>query len=216
MRVTIRLLTAAALAVGVAGCGAAEPSSAPAADRAGGSVGATPPTTGPTTSPTTPRPTTAPAATSAAAAVPPGARASQAPAAAPTAYLTDVRVGAHPGYDRVVFAFRGPRPPGYAVRYVRPPVTQQGSGQPVRVAGSAYLEVRMTPASGADLSGAGYEPTYTGPARVGGSGAALVAEVVRTGDFEGTLTWVVGLRRRASFSVDTLSSPGRVVVDVRR
>ena len=42
-----------------------------------------------------------------------------------------------------------------------------------------------------------------------------VTEVVKAGDFEGVLTWVIGVRTRTPFRVTTLSAPTRVVVDLQ-
>jgi hypothetical protein len=133
-----------------------------------------------------------------------------------TALLTDVRLGRHEGFDRVVFQFRPGASPGYQVRYVQPPIVEDGSGKRVAIAGDAYLSVRMEPASGFDLEGTSGQ-VYTGPVRIGGSdaGTNVVLEVVRTGDFEAVLTWVAGLEDRAPFRVIRLSGPPRIVVDVQ-
>jgi hypothetical protein len=37
---------------------------------------------------------------------------------------------------------------------------------------------------------------------------------VRTGDFEGVLTWVIGLDQQRPFSVFRLSNPSRVYIDI--
>src|SRR5688500_12868199 len=56
------------------------------------------------------------------------------------ALLTDVQVG-----DGVVtLTFRDGTPP-YQVQYVEPPITQDGSGEEMQVAGGAFLSVRMEP-----------------------------------------------------------------------
>ena len=140
---------------------------------------------------------------------------SETTAAAGTSLLTDVRVARHEGFDRVVFEFEG-EVPGYDVRYVEPPITEDGSGDEVDVAGEAFLAVVMQPASGFDLSGEG-EETYTGPTRIEGTdrGTSVIQEVVRTGDFEAVLGWVIGISDRVDFRVDALAAPGRLVVDVR-
>jgi hypothetical protein len=39
-------------------------------------------------------------------------------------------------------------------------------------------------------------------------------EVEMTGDFEGYVTWVLGLRQKADFRVSELTGPNRVVVDI--
>jgi hypothetical protein len=128
--------------------------------------------------------------------------------------LTAVRLGAHSGFDRVVFEFRGARP-GFDVRYVDPPIVADGSGEPVPVDGSAFLRVRMEPASGFDLDAG--TVVFTGPDRISGAsaGTAAVREVVRSGDFEAVLTWVIGVRARVGFRVTTLSAPSRLVVDLQ-
>jgi hypothetical protein len=41
-----------------------------------------------------------------------------------------------------------------------------------------------------------------------------IQSVVETGDFEGVLNWVIGVRTRPAFKVTTLPNPTRVVVDV--
>ena len=102
--------------------------------------------------------TTAPTTTSTSAAVRPGSTTpvSVAPSG-PTATLTAVRVANQGAVDRVVFEFSD-RVPGYAVRYVSRPITEDGSGNPVTVEGDAVLEVRMEPAQahgGSDASAKG-------------------------------------------------------------
>jgi len=137
------------------------------------------------------------------------------PATAGPSLLTDIRVDHHPGYDRLVFEFRpGVTGPGYRVLYTSRPVLEDGSGRPVAVEGQAVLEVHMEHASGADLA-AGGQPTYRGPTRLRPSGTTAVVEVVRSGDFEGVLTWVAGVRDQARFLVHTLADPPRLIVDVR-
>ena len=136
------------------------------------------------------------------------------PATGEVALLSAVRAAGQQGFDRVVFEFTAELP-GYKVGYVERPVLEDGSGKEVSVTGGAVLEVRMAPASGVELSASGVRPTYTGPARLRPSGTVVVAEVVRVGDFEGQLTWVVGTSGRAPFKVSTLSAPPRLVIDVR-
>jgi len=130
-----------------------------------------------------------------------------------TALLTDVRAARHGSFDRVVFEFRN-GVPGYDVRYVARPVTADGSGAEIEVAGSEVLQIRMESALDADLTKESAPRTYTGPTRLDPDTPQL-AEVVRTGGFEGVLTWVAGTRSRAAFRVTTLESPPRLVIDLR-
>jgi hypothetical protein len=131
-----------------------------------------------------------------------------------TALLERVAVGRHEGFDRVVFQFRN-GVPGYRVGYIQPPIREDGSGNRVDVEGDAYAEVRMELASGFDVATGEGELVYTGPRRLTGSGTSVIREVVRTGDFEAVLTWVVGISDRVDFRVTVLDNPARIVVDFR-
>jgi hypothetical protein len=128
------------------------------------------------------------------------------------ALLTDLEVGGIDGVDQVRFTFDDGLIPGYAVAYIDPPVRQDGSGNEVEVEGDAFLEIRFSPASGVDLLDT-LEPTYTGPLEVRGD-TEVVTEVVRTGDFEATLTWVVGVEREVPFRVDPDPTTGTVTVEL--
>ena len=130
-----------------------------------------------------------------------------------TALLTDVRAARQEGYDRVVFQFRN-AVPGYDVRYVARPVHQDGSGNVVPVQGQYVAQIRMENALDADLTKASAPLTYHGPMRFS-PGTPEVAELVRSGSFEGVLTWVAGLRDRVDFRVRAFNAPPRVVVDFR-
>lgn len=164
--------------------------------------------TGATTAPSSTPPTTVAAVT------PPIT--APAPVGAGRAYLTAVRVAATSGGgSRVVFEFE-PNLPGYRIEYIERPVTEDGSGDVVEVAGEAVLQVRMEEAAGARIEGERVIPTYTGPKRVpsGGTGG-VVTEAVDIGDYEAVVTWAVGLGRRVpAISVSTLSGPSRLVIDV--
>ena len=138
---------------------------------------------------------------------------SGAPSGEGTALLTRLELGRHEGFDRVVLEFRDALP-GYRVRYVPRPVTEDASGRRVVVEGEAIAEIRLEPASSYDFEN--QTPAFA-PRRVKGdaAGTSLVREVVRTGDFEAVLTWVVGLSDRVDFRVSTLQEPPRLVIDFR-
>jgi hypothetical protein len=133
-----------------------------------------------------------------------------------TALLERVALGRHEGYDRVVFQFRSTLP-GYKVEYVQPPLKEDGSGNPVKINGNAFVVVRMEPASGFDLNTGEGVMTYKGPRRLAGStaGTSVVQELVRTGDFEAVLTWAVGVSDEVDFRVRTATSPPRLIIDFR-
>jgi hypothetical protein len=137
---------------------------------------------------------------------------------APAMLLTDVRVGGHGCFDRVVFEFR-PRPgqsdgpAGYTVEYRPGPITEDPSDKPVPVKGNAFLVVRLD-ATGFDLSKADAPATYTGPPAIEAEATTRIREVRRAGDFEGVATWIIGLDSKRPFQVTSEASPTRLVVDV--
>ena len=133
-----------------------------------------------------------------------------------TALLERVAVGRHDGFDRVVFRFENLRP-GWKVEYVDRPIVEDGSGNPVEVAGRAVLLVRMEPASSFDLATNEGRLVYMGPRRIEGAdaGASVVRELVRSGDFEAVLSWAIGVEERVDFRVRALDQPARLVVDLR-
>jgi hypothetical protein len=126
-----------------------------------------------------------------------------------TPTLVDVRAGRHAGFDRVVFEFRGAVPATRHVRYVDQ-LVQDGSGEPVSVAGGADLEVVFEGANAHDERGS---PTVS-PRRFS-PGFTALQEVAQVGDFEAVVTYGLGVDRRRPFTVSTLSNPSRLVVDIR-
>jgi hypothetical protein len=142
----------------------------------------------------------------------------QGAAGSPTRLLTDVRVGVHDCFERVTFEFK-PRtgeaagPVAWKAAYQPGPVTEDASGRTVPVKGGAFLVVRFS-AQGADLTKADAPDTYTGPTSMEAAGATRIQQVRRTGDFEGVLTWVIGVDKQRPFHVTAQEDPSRVVVDV--
>ncbi|WP_421119401.1 hypothetical protein ACE2AJ_18905 [Aquihabitans daechungensis] len=131
------------------------------------------------------------------------------------ALLKTVRVGQNAGFERIVFEFAGTSMPGYRVQWVDGPIVADGSGGPVDVAGEAFLEIVMEPASGVDLSAPQLTIVYDGPDRIPVAGQTeLITDLVRTGDFEAVLSWAAGTTEKVPFRVLTLKSPTRIVVDL--
>ncbi|HYT25716.1 MAG TPA: hypothetical protein VEP73_04430 [Actinomycetota bacterium] len=131
-----------------------------------------------------------------------------APASAQTVpTLVAVRTGHHPGFDRVVFELRGGRPSAQ-VRYVRQ-LTEDASGKPVSLAGSANLLVVFHGVNAHDDSG---QPTVS-PRRFSPNLPNL-KEVAQIGDFEAVVSYGLGLDHRVPVRVFNLSSPSRVVIDI--
>jgi hypothetical protein len=110
--------------------------------------------------------------------------------------------------DRVTFDFTTKKnaPPKCTIVYTAPPFSMDGSGAPVTVSGSAFIRLRCEPAYGYDFASG--KPTYTGPKRITATGTKHVKELVQTGDFEGVLSWVIGLDGERPFSAATATVPG--------
>jgi hypothetical protein len=133
-----------------------------------------------------------------------------------TMFLTDVSVETTVDCaDRVEFTFDEAEPgPGYNISYEPADTakTEDGSGNPVEIDGSAFLVVRLTPAMTARIEGEDVKPTYTGPKRITPDGTRHAFEIVKTGDFEAMVTWVIGLDEQRPFSVNASSS--QLIVEI--
>jgi hypothetical protein len=124
--------------------------------------------------------------------------------------LTAVRSARQEGFDRVVFEFAGDALPGYHLEYVDRPIIRCGSGEPTEVAGQGWLQVRLTGAQAHTEQG---KPTVAPRERKLQLG--VLRELEHTCDFEGEVTWVLGLQKPNRFRVLELKAPTRLVVDVR-
>ena len=208
-----RFAPALALAVLLAGCATGTDTTAPTASPTG--------TTEPTTAPSTPldtstpadttsdSPTATPSPTSAGGSTPPFTATTEPDTAVGTGApvtVTDVRVGQHDGYDRVVLDVAGGGMAGWDARYVDDP-RQQGSGDPVEVDGQAVLAVDLTNIGIPDDTGV---DAYDGPQRL--TVGDTIVEVVVGSIFEGHMQVFVGTSGEQPFRV--LELDGSVVIDV--
>ncbi len=126
------------------------------------------------------------------------------------ATVTDIRIGRHDGFDRVVFEVDGGGVPGWDVRYVDQP-SSQGSGDPVDVEGAAFLQVTLT---GIGLPGDTGVDEWSGPNPLSAAGTETVTEVAWDATFEGQSVAFVGTTEQTPFRVYLLEDPVRVVVEV--
>lgn len=124
-----------------------------------------------------------------------------------TPVLKKIRAASHVGFDRVVFEFDGPLPARRDLAFV-PEIIADGSGLPVPIIGKAFLSVSLSSATGHDDNG----NVFTDERIT--MGLPNVIQVVRSGDFEGVLSFGIGLARRKNFNVFTLTNPSRVVIDI--
>ena len=125
---------------------------------------------------------------------------------------TDVRIGTHAGFDRVVFEFEGTGKPGWFSGYTDSPA-QPGSGFPVEFAGGTALSVAIegTPAP---IDPAKQAKWIDLDARFPGAG--VVTEVKVAGAFEAQSVFVIGLDKQRPYSITRLENPTRVVVDIQK
>jgi hypothetical protein len=126
--------------------------------------------------------------------------------------LTDVRVGQHPGFVRIVFDLTGDGQPQYIVGYEDPPFVET-SGEEVDVDGNAFIYVNISPALTHDVDT--FEPTYTGDEELR-PGFAPIVEIQFLGDFEAVMEWVIGLDSERPFTVEILQDPLRLVIDIAK
>jgi hypothetical protein len=132
-----------------------------------------------------------------------------------TMYLTNVSLSSGDCSENVTFEFNAPGA-GYDVSYQPESVAkiEDGSGNPIAVAGAAYLVVRLSPVMTAKIEGDQLTKTYTGPRRLDVADNPIVRDVVKTGDFESVVTWVIGLDRKRRFVTET--SESRLIVQIDR
>lgn len=125
--------------------------------------------------------------------------------------VTGLEVGGHTGFDRLVFEIGGEGQAGWDIAYESEP-RAQGSGEPVEVAGDATLRVTLT---GVALPPDAPEEPRDGPQRVQPEGTSAVREVLDGTVFEGRHSFFVGLDEQRPYSVERLTDPQRVVIDVQ-
>lgn len=124
--------------------------------------------------------------------------------------ITDVRIGAHEGFDRVVLDVTGDEPGlGWYARFTEDAI-EDPSDLPLNVDGDAFLEIAVT---GIDWTSDSTE-RYDGSA-VSGQGTTVITQVKFGGLFEGQQQVVIGLRSQTAYRVFALSDPARIVIDVQ-
>jgi hypothetical protein len=117
--------------------------------------------------------------------------------------IGSVTVGRHDseGFDRIVVTVANGLP-AVTAQYV-PQVLADGSGQPVSLLGTAFIQVTM-------------RMTTTGsPQQTITPRFRAVQQVKGAGDFEAVTSYGLGQATRAGFRVFTLTGPNRVVIDLR-
>ena len=115
------------------------------------------------------------------------------------------RVAETSGYDRFVLQFDA-AVPTYTVKRQTTPVFSNGaSGQTITLSGIAGALVQVHSATGAT--------TFTGPTDFTHAEYLALKEARLTQDFEGYVSWGLGLDHLACMRTFTLKDPDRLVVD---
>jgi hypothetical protein len=122
------------------------------------------------------------------------------------AELFGIAVGCHARFDRFVIRGRFGTP-GYVVRYKRR-IVEDGSGRPVRLRGNKRIHVVLRRARAHTEAGSPLLPRVLTPL------CPNLRQVKDAGDFEGQVSFGLGLRRKSGFRVFRLTNPTRIVIDV--
>jgi hypothetical protein len=117
------------------------------------------------------------------------------------------RVGEQSGYDRFVLQMDSIVPNYTVKRQATAVFTQGASGQTVQLSGSAGILITVKSATGAS--------TFTGPRYFVQADYQVLKEARETQDFEGTVSWGLGLSRSVCMRVFTLNDPARLIVDLQ-
>lgn len=124
--------------------------------------------------------------------------------------FTDLRVGEHADFYRVVVEFTGTGSPGYFVNWSDEP-HEQGRGEPLEVGGEVFLDIVL---SGTTMPvDEALQPLYyDGPKTL----AVGPIEVIEDGTFEDTTHIAIGMDAQRDFQIGFLADPVRVVIDIKK
>jgi hypothetical protein len=124
-----------------------------------------------------------------------------------SANLTAVRTAEQIGFDRLVLQFDS-KVPSYTVkRQAKPVFKSGGSGQSIALSGAVGVLVQIHSAT---ASG-----SYSGATDLAHSDYPVLIEAKLVEDFEGYLSWGLGLTKPACFRAFTLADPPRLVIDFK-
>lgn len=123
--------------------------------------------------------------------------------------VTNIRVGSHNGFDRVVFDLSGTGNPGWRAEYTRD-ATELGSGHSIHCTCPQALTIDIDGTVAPYLVGAS-DPHLDKVPGIGG-----VTEIITAGTEPGRSQFVIGLGGQTPYSVDMLENPARAVVDITK
>jgi hypothetical protein len=126
-----------------------------------------------------------------------------------TVTLRQVRAADQNDFDRIVFEFKDQDVPGYRIEYV-PKITDE-AGTERKLFGKAFLRIDMNPAW-AHSNETGAPSLAEREKRVN---LSTIIEFKQVEDFEGVVSYALGLSRRKPFRVTEMSNPARLVIDIK-
>jgi hypothetical protein len=129
-----------------------------------------------------------------------------APGSGGQAQVSQLRVGCHATFDRFVVRARFGTP-RYDVRYVKR-IVEDASGKTVHLLGKKRIRIVLRNSRGHTQGGKPLLTHVTTPL------CPNLRQVKVAGDFEGVVTFGLGLRHKTGFRVFRLTGPKRLVVDI--
>jgi hypothetical protein len=121
------------------------------------------------------------------------------------ANVTAVRVYEPADYDRFVLQFDGAVPTYTVKLQAKPTFPSGGTSQTVTLSGTAGALVTVHSATETN--------TYSGPTDMTHTEFLVLKEARLTQDFEGSVSWALGLAHPACMRTFTLTNPARLIVD---
>lgn len=120
--------------------------------------------------------------------------------------VVKARAGSASGYDRFVLEFDGAVPTYSVMATGSASFIEDGSGRTLQLAGSNGILIRVWNSAASRSFAGATDVTY---------GYPMLKESRRTGDYEGYVSWGLGLSGPGCFRAFTLTKPDRLVVDVQ-
>jgi hypothetical protein len=125
----------------------------------------------------------------------------------PVIFISGLRTGTHPGYDRLTIDLANGTPPEVTFKTATGTTfTLSPSGMTAKLKGTNSIKVVI---QGADL-----HTSYSGPTDIV-TGYKGLAEVRRVEDFEGVVQLGLGVNGLACYRYFYLSNPNRLVIDIQ-
>jgi len=123
--------------------------------------------------------------------------------------LRQVSAADQDDFDRVIFEFKDNQVPGYRVEYVQSITDEAATVR--KLFGKAFMRVDMNPAW-AHSNETGAPSVREREKRLN---LPVVIEFKQVEDFEGVVSYALGLSKRKPFRVTEMSNPARLVIDVK-